>query len=136
MKTSIVSRHKLYDRPERHSERLWELDALRGLAVVLMIVFHLTWDLQFLGLIVVDVFSRPWQIFARGIGSLFIFLLGVSLVLSSARAPSRAPMVRALARDLPAAPAAAAGAAPGAPVAFRTIIISRYRPAQERILDM
>lgn len=98
MKTSIASRHNLYDRPERHSERLWELDALRGLAVVLMVVFHLTWDLQFLGLVAVDVFSRPWQIFARGIGSLFIFLLGVSLVLSSARDGARALLLRSAGR--------------------------------------
>jgi uncharacterized membrane protein len=69
--------------------RLWEIDALRGLAIVLMVGFHLAWDLQHLGLAAVDVFSLPWQIFARGIGSLFIFLLGVSLVLSDARALSR-----------------------------------------------
>lgn len=92
--TTITSRHNLCDTSERHSGRLWEIDALRGLAVVLMVVFHLTWDLRFLGLVAVDVFSRPWQIFARGIGSLFIFLLGISLVLSSTRAPSRALLLR------------------------------------------
>lgn len=70
---------------EELQHRLWELDALRGLAVVLMIVFHFTWDLQFFGLVAVDVFSRPWQIFARGIGSAFIFLLGFSLALRHQR---------------------------------------------------
>jgi uncharacterized membrane protein len=66
---------------EAFQHRLWEVDALRGLAVVLMIIFHFTWDLQFFGLVAVDVFSRPWQIFARGIGTAFIFLLGLSLAL-------------------------------------------------------
>ncbi len=38
----------------------------RGIAVVLMIFFHLMWNLQFLGLSDVNVFSAPWQAFARG----------------------------------------------------------------------
>lgn len=65
--------------------RLWEIDAARGLAVVLMAFFHLMWDLQFFGLSDVDVFSSSWQLFARSIGSTFIFLLGLSLTLDAAR---------------------------------------------------
>lgn len=71
--------------PARVHTRLWEIDAARGLAVVLMAFFHLMWDLQFFGLSDVDVFSRPWQLFARSIGSTFIFLLGLSLTLDAAR---------------------------------------------------
>lgn len=67
------------------STRLWEIDALRGLAVVLMIFFHFVWDLQFFGLVGVDVFSAPWQIFARAIGSSFTVLLGLSLALRHER---------------------------------------------------
>lgn len=67
------------------SPRLWEIDALRGLAVVLMVFFHFVWDLQFFGLVAVDVFSAPWQIFARAIGSSFTFLLGLSLALRHER---------------------------------------------------
>lgn len=65
--------------------RLWEIDALRGLSVILMVCFHFVWDLQFTGMAAVDVFSRPWQIFARGIGASFITLLGVSLALRASR---------------------------------------------------
>jgi uncharacterized membrane protein len=68
--------------------RLWEIDAARGLAVVLMAFFHLMWDLQFFGLSDVDVFSPGWQLFARSIGSTFIFLLGLSLTLDAARLTS------------------------------------------------
>jgi uncharacterized membrane protein len=77
----------------RQSGRVWEVDALRGLAVVLMVIFHLTWDLHYFGLTTADVFSPPWQAFARLIGSLFTFVLGMSLVLR--RAPPFAwPVLR------------------------------------------
>ena len=67
--------------------RLWEVDATRGIAVVAMVFFHLMWDLQFLSLSSVNVFSDPWQIFARSIGTTFTFLLGLSLWLVAARLP-------------------------------------------------
>ena len=66
------------------TSRLWEVDSLRGVAVVLMAFFHLMWDLQYFGLSHVDVFAPSWQTFARGIGSTFIFLMGLSLTLDAA----------------------------------------------------
>lgn len=50
-----------------------------------MAFFHLMWDLQFFGLSDIDVSSSGWQLFARSIGSTFIFLLGLSLTLDAAR---------------------------------------------------
>jgi uncharacterized membrane protein len=64
--------------------RLWEIDTLRGLAVVAMIFFHLMWDLWFLGLTSQNIPGPGWQGFARGIGASFTFLLGLSVVLSAA----------------------------------------------------
>jgi uncharacterized membrane protein len=66
-------------------QRLWEIDTLRGVAVVCMVIFHFSWDLQFLGLSDVNVFSDGWQAFARSIGSTFALLLGLSLTLVAAR---------------------------------------------------
>lgn len=74
--------------------RLWEIDVARGVAVVLMVFFHLMWDLQFLGLSEVNVFSTPWQTFARGIGSSFAFLMGLSLALVGARLGDRGALRR------------------------------------------
>lgn len=65
------------------SPRLWEVDAVRGVAVLAMVFFHLMWDLQFFGYTDVDVFSAPWQTFARIIGSTFMFVMGVSLTLDA-----------------------------------------------------
>lgn len=72
------------------AQRLWEVDALRGVTVVAMIFFHLMWDLSFYQLTDTAIYSLPWQIFARGIGSTFTFLLGLSLVLTAARLPGAA----------------------------------------------
>ncbi len=65
--------------------RLWEVDTLRGIAVVLMVFFHFVWDLTFFGRYRADMLSGPWYIFGRSIGATFIFLFGVSLTLSYAR---------------------------------------------------
>ena len=85
------------DRP-----RLWEIDAVRGIAVVLMAFFHLMWDLQFFGISNINVFSPPWQGFARAIGSAFILLMGVSLTLDAERnnTNTRALFIRHLKRGL------------------------------------
>lgn len=71
--------------PATRPSRLWEVDTARGVAVAAMVYFHLMWDLQYLGLSTVNVFSTPWQIFARGIGTTFTFLLGLSLWLVATR---------------------------------------------------
>jgi uncharacterized membrane protein len=74
----------------RPSARFWEVDTARGVAVLAMVFFHLMWDLQFFGLSSVDVFSAPWQIFARSIGTTFTLLLGLSLWLIASRLSSQA----------------------------------------------
>ncbi len=67
-------------------KRFWEVDALRGLAIVMMVLFHLVYDLNFWGLWRVDLYSGFWWFFPRAIAGTFILLVGVSLTLSLARA--------------------------------------------------
>ena len=64
------------------ARRLWEIDTLRGFAIVQMIFYHFVWDLHFFGLYQGNLFSGPWQWFARTIATQFLFLVGISLTLS------------------------------------------------------
>lgn len=72
------------------ASRYWEVDALRGVAIVMMIVYHLAYDLAWLGYYQADVRVGPWWVFARVIAILFLLLLGASLALSHARICHRA----------------------------------------------
>jgi uncharacterized membrane protein len=72
-------------RPRSRAGRYWEIDALRGVAIVMMVTYHLAYDLAFLGYYQANVVAGPWRAFARITASLFISLVGVSLALSYAR---------------------------------------------------
>ena len=65
--------------------RYWEIDALRGVAVVGMIGFHLAWDLAMFGLVRIQMGRGPWPWFSRVIATTFLALVGVSLVISDSR---------------------------------------------------
>jgi uncharacterized membrane protein len=65
-------------------QRLPRLDALRGIAVVAMILYHFAWDLSFFKIIETNVANHPlWSRFAIIIASSFLILSGISLELSS-----------------------------------------------------
>jgi uncharacterized membrane protein len=60
--------------------RFWEIDVLRGVAIVLMIVFNYAFTFAFLGLLSFE--SEPfWFLFPRVIAAMFVILAGLSLVL-------------------------------------------------------
>lgn len=69
----------------RATGRFWEIDAVRGIAVILMVYFHLMWNLFYFNVTTISVFTFEWQAFARTIGSTFTFLLGLSLAIRRER---------------------------------------------------
>ena len=71
------------------NRRLWEVDALRGFAIVEMIFYHFIWDLNYFGIVDYTLVVGPWQWFARSIATLFILTVGVSLTLSYNRERQR-----------------------------------------------
>jgi len=73
----------LFKKPEN---RFWEVDFLRGTAVVMMILFHFLFDLNYFVAVKINLVSGLWKYFAYATASIFIFLVGVSLVLSYSRA--------------------------------------------------
>jgi uncharacterized membrane protein len=64
--------------------RFWEIDFLRGIAIIMMIVFHVLFDLSYFA----GMFSMTaeWQYLAYVTATLFLILVGISLSLSYSRA--------------------------------------------------
>jgi uncharacterized membrane protein len=84
----IILKNLLQDKSmeSRLEARFWEVDLLRGAAVIMMISFHFAFDLSYLGLRPLDVYSGAWFFLARGTAGLYLLLVGISLVLSASRA--------------------------------------------------
>lgn len=62
------------------------VDAVRGGAIIGVVVYHFFWDLSYLWLIPIDVSTHPvWVAFARTLLGSFVFLVGVGLVLAHGR---------------------------------------------------
>lgn len=70
-------------------DRFWEIDILRAIAVIMMITFHLIFDLYFFSDYDFDVDQGFWLFLARSTAIIFIFLVGVSLTLSYSKRKRR-----------------------------------------------
>jgi uncharacterized membrane protein len=70
---------------ENFSKRFWEIDFFRGIAIIMMIVYHLSYDLYFLGNFQIKINSLSWILFQRTTASLFLLLVGISLTISHSR---------------------------------------------------
>jgi len=69
-------------------ERFWELDALRGIAIISMISFHFLFDIDYFGIAAIGISSPFWQAIARIIASIFILVSGTCLSISFSKKPS------------------------------------------------
>jgi uncharacterized membrane protein len=60
------------------------IDYLRGIAIILMFIYHFFFDLNYYQFIQTDFYNNPWWIhFRTVIVSLFLWLVGISLFLSA-----------------------------------------------------
>jgi len=85
--------------------RLAVVDAIRGLAIAGVVLFHLVWDLEFTGFIS-GVANHPlWLGFGRALAGSFMLLVGVSLVLSALASLRAGPYLRRLGKIVAAAAA-------------------------------
>lgn len=66
--------------------RIHEIDLLRGIAVICMIIFHLAFDLNFFGIYSIPINGFFWTAFARIIQIIFIVSAGITCALSSNQA--------------------------------------------------
>ena len=68
------------------NQRFWEVDSVRGIAIVMMVTYHFLFDLSYFNVLDLNVNSGFFWYFARITAAVFIFLVGVSLKLSHSRA--------------------------------------------------
>jgi uncharacterized membrane protein len=79
------------------ADRFWEIDAVRGVAVVMMVIYHFVYDLYFFQITDVIFTNRFWFYFQRITASTFIMLVGVSLAIIYQRAAVKNRTGRSLA---------------------------------------
>ncbi|WP_181708210.1 DUF1624 domain-containing protein [Chthonobacter rhizosphaerae] len=85
-------------RPARQGGRLALVDMARGVAIVAMVVYHVSWDLAYVGFVDWDVARDPvWRGFAITIAATFLVIVGVSLVISDRRGVGARQRVRRVA---------------------------------------
>lgn len=66
--------------------RFWEIDTLRGVAIIMMVTYHLMWDFWAYQILPdVNIFTGFWKYFQRATAGLFLTLVGVSLVVVTLR---------------------------------------------------
>jgi uncharacterized membrane protein len=70
---------------ERRSSRFWEIDCMRGFAVILMLAYHFLYDLDFFGLADIELRSGTLLYIGRGAAFLFILISGAALSISRSR---------------------------------------------------
>lgn len=72
-------------------QRYPEIDFFRGLAIAMMVFYHLFLDLSFFSVAAIPIYTLPWQAFARATAILFILIAGLSLSISYSRTQKANP---------------------------------------------
>ena len=67
---------------KKSNARFWEIDFLRGIAIILMIIFHFLYDLNYLNIFNFSLYSGYILIYVYLVGIIFFLLVGISLTLS------------------------------------------------------
>lgn len=62
--------------------RFWEIDFFRGIVILMMIIYHILYNIYFFDIYSFNIHSLPFRIFLFPIGTTFLFLVGISLTLS------------------------------------------------------
>lgn len=90
--------------PNTSFPRLHMVDVLRGVALIAMIIFHASWNLDVFGFAQLGVTSETgWIWFARSIAGSFIFLAGLSLVLAEYAGQGSKPKIKRICKITAAA---------------------------------
>ncbi len=76
-------------------QRFWEIDMFRGVAIVMMVIFHLLWDLWAFRIMPdLVLYAGFWKYFQRTTAITFLLLVGISLTVSYQRDRAKARGVK------------------------------------------
>ena len=81
-------------------KRYPELDVLRSLAIIGMIIYHGAYDLVSFYAWNIDIFTGPWKLFERSIALTFLLLVGISFAISYQRTTKERVWLKFLRRGL------------------------------------
>jgi uncharacterized membrane protein len=62
--------------------RYWEIDTIRGIAIIMMIIFHFLYDLNYFHYFSFNLYNSYFLIYVYFTATLFLLLVGVSLTIS------------------------------------------------------
>jgi uncharacterized membrane protein len=68
------------------SNRFWEIDTFRGIAIIMMIIYHIIFDLFYFEIYDKNLSSLPLRFFLYSIGIMFLVIVGISLHISYSKA--------------------------------------------------
>lgn len=74
--------------------RFWEIDLLRAVAIILMIIFHFLYDLDYFGDYDFNLNTVLWWVFRWSVAIIFLTLVGISLTLTFSRAETEGAPVK------------------------------------------
>lgn len=80
------------------TQRIAEIDILRGIAIIMMIIYHFLFDLNYFFNAKIPLTTGFYGIFQKTTASLFLLLVGISLYLSNTK--SKAPFKKYLKRGV------------------------------------
>jgi len=72
-------------RNKKEDGRFPEIDVIRGIAVVSMVIYHVLFDLKMLGLLEIRIAAAPIELLADATAATFFLLVGTSLYISFSR---------------------------------------------------
>jgi len=67
---------------KNYNKRFWEVDFLRGIAIIMMIIFHILFDINYFSIYEINMSLGHIRIFNYLIVTIFLLLVGISLTLS------------------------------------------------------
>ena len=65
--------------------RIWQVDFLRGVAVVGMVIYHFLFDLEFIFQLPIGVYRMPLLLLARTVATVFLLIVGFSAAIKFER---------------------------------------------------